>query len=401
MAPTVTAAPPTPGTAPIKRLALFTSRPTVINAAFFSAMKRGFSQLGVEVEGGPLALSDRAMLTFCREFRPDAVMELNRTRHHLPSLPREIPHIAWICDPVNHHGNRFHGSEILYGMGHHWFPDPPARYGARVVGWLPPGYCPESYFFEEREEESDFSFVGQLSPPWTEAELNRPMSPKGGKSPTFGEILNAFHSCQSELCHPDHYLDVLEVPFAQLEELLLARGLRMEDLDQSLVYDLTIRMARMHNRSRLMDQVMAHSASIRFYGSEGWARWPRYAPCHGGYLERPEQLRQVYQTTRINLHEGVFLHFRLLDCMASGGFLFYRERRWKPDPEMGPPIFQPGVHYVSFNDGNLRDKTRYYLDHPEERRRIAGEAAREVARHHTWRSRAQRILQDLDRLAAC
>ena len=54
-------------------------------------------------------------------------------------------------------------------------------------------------------------------------------------------------------------------------------------------------------------------------------------------------------------------------------------------------LFKDGVHLVTYEEGNAKDageKIRYYLEHEEERARIAAAGRAEVLAHHTGRSRA-------------
>lgn len=382
----------------MKKLALFTSHATMLNTILFFAIKRGFESLGVEVAGGPVALPDDVMAAFCREFQPDAVLEFDRTRHHLPSLPRHIPHIAWILDLVNRHGHRFYGSEILYGIGADWFHGDPVPYGAQRLGWLPPGYCPHTYYYEEPPWESDFSFVGHIPDPWSAAEKARPLCRHGGPATTFGAFVGPYLERLVETCRglPSHpYMDWPEGGTALLDAALKEMGCTKEEMGQSLYYDLSIRIVRMHNRLRFFEKAMTVSDAIRFFGTGGWSKWPQFAGHFQGYAHG-EQARRVYQTSRINLHEGTINHFRLLDCLASGGFLFYRQQ-----PFLGirnVSLLQEGVHYLAVGEGEFAEKSRYYLDHPEERRRMARLAAAEVAAHHAWHHRAAMVVQDWQRL---
>lgn len=374
------------------KLALFISRPTVIYATLYFAIKRGFEALGVVVEGGPFTLPDPVMAAFCREFQPDLVMELDRTRCHLPSLPSHIPHVAWILDLVNRHGGTYQGSDILYGADVEWFTDARAH-GAKIAGWLPPGYGPETYYYQELPWESDFSFVGHLSAPWSESELARPVGHL-----TFGQLHQRYFDrlvAKSPALPTHPYMDWPQGPFAILDEVLAESGLGRGDLDQSMFYDLTSRLMRMFNRSRFLNRAMDVSPHCRFYGSGGWLQWPRFAPLFQGYVQG-EQVRRVYQTTRINLHDGNLYHFRPLDCLAAGGFLFHRDTPFTGNRFL--TTFEKDKHYVAVNDENFDKLARHYLNNPEERRAIARQGALEVQRNHSWRKRAETILQDVERV---
>ena len=56
-------------------------------------------------------------------------------------------------------------------------------------------------------------------------------------------------------------------------------------------------------------------------------------------------------------------------------------------------IFKNEVHLVGYSDfRELREKIRYYLDHPDERRRIAAQGRKEVLNLHTFEHRVKELL---------
>lgn len=59
-------------------------------------------------------------------------------------------------------------------------------------------------------------------------------------------------------------------------------------------------------------------------------------------------------------------------------------------------LFGVGEHVVTWNHlPDLRDKIRYYLDHPVERQQITQAAQAYCLRHHTWANRFHDLLQEL------
>ena len=100
----------------------------------------------------------------------------------------------------------------------------------------------------------------------------------------------------------------------------------------------------------------------------------------------------VFANSKINLnislrsiHAGIPL--RAFDIMGCGGFMIsnFQEdflEHFEPDDEV--------VLYSSYEE--LLDKVEYYLNHDEERSRIAGNAQRKVAAEHTYLQRAQTML---------
>ena len=117
------------------------------------------------------------------------------------------------------------------------------------------------------------------------------------------------------------------------------------------VFDFTL--PRYFERAEVIDKVLSFSNSIRIFGEQTWVTWPNYKKYYNGYLYSPQELRDMYQSTKINLHHGIpFLHTRALECMAAGGFLFSIESD-DDLPSAMHHYFTPGEHYVPFNFKNL------------------------------------------------
>jgi len=54
--------------------------------------------------------------------------------------------------------------------------------------------------------------------------------------------------------------------------------------------------------------------------------------------------------------------------------------------------FRDGEHLVTYSDlDDLRQKVRYYLDHPDERQQIAAAGRQHALRHHTYEQRLDAI----------
>ncbi len=83
---------------------------------------------------------------------------------------------------------------------------------------------------------------------------------------------------------------------------------------------------------------------------------------------------------------------RVYEALACGAFLLCDDC---PD---ALTLFEEGRDLVIFRDpGELRDKARYYLSHEGERARIAEHGRRGVLARHTYRHRAERIVDTVGR----
>lgn len=362
-------------------------------------MKKAFLQLGIEVGGGSQLLEEDELLEFCRLFKPDAILEMNRSRAQIPFLPRDIVHIAYIVDLMGNQLEYFNDSEVIYWFAYIW------HYRSRssdrllneikavIIDWLPPGFDPNTYYPEpDRKKEVDFSFMGHIPLPWTTKELQRTVSKKNGNPFSFKDFIL---ECENPENH--HFL------YYKTWWFLSTLGIDTGILDESLRYDIECRTGRLYNRKRLMDAIASFSDSISIYGPENWQAWEVYKPFYKTYISDPNQMRLIIQTSRFSLHEGNGTHFRLFDCMGAGGCVFYYENPYKnlfpkTIPRGIDQLFEAGKHYVTFSQDNAEEKARYYTENTESRERIVKSAYRLVHAKHQWFHRAEKIYNDIQTL---
>jgi spore maturation protein CgeB len=89
----------------------------------------------------------------------------------------------------------------------------------------------------------------------------------------------------------------------------------------------------------------------------------------------------------VNPH-GDFVNPRTFELAACQAFQLVDYRSQLPE------LFEIGKEIVVFNDVNeLRDKARYYLDHPDERKTIAQLAQKRVLSQHTYRHRMETMMK--------
>ncbi len=154
------------------------------------------------------------------------------------------------------------------------------------------------------------------------------------------------------------------------------------------------------NRANVLRSVAHRPLAI---WGPGWRR--RELPsalqaCVRGAHTPPEEWVRIYSASQIvlALHyvdpEGRYpVHQaspRVFEAMACGAFVL-------TDRQLDVlALFRDGEHLVSFTDGyDLDRKIAYYLDHGEERRRIAAAGHDEVLRNHTYPHRVRRLLNVL------
>lgn len=123
---------------------------------------------------------------------------------------------------------------------------------------------------------------------------------------------------------------------------------------------------------------------LRIWGPD-WQRRcrnPVLRRLHRPAFSREHRLLALYRASRItvNIHDVQTFeatNFRTFEALACGTFLLCEE-----NPGL-PRLFEPGREIVTFRTPEeLAHKTRYYLAHPEEARRIAEAGRRRVDAEH-------------------
>ena len=376
----------------IRRLSIFMPRPSRFYEALLGQMRRGFAACDVETSGTTTLLDADAMRNWLEVHRPDAILEMNRPRCDLPWLPKDVRHIAWIVDWNGRLKEEFCGSDMTYLFCPSWDHEFPHSSFHR---WWGPGACPVDYPATEHICETDMAFVGHVPPPWSNAELARLVA-RDNDHYTFADLLpNLSRDIRAGRGRINSPGDALRIA---RRICTAAVGSELRD-DPVLIYDITTRVNRMLTRRALIDAALTCDKRLELYGPANWQQWPTYAPSYRGELKTPSELHALYTKAAVSLHEGVGLHFRSLDVMASGGLLFYRESAYDHVKPGGiAEVFEPGVHYVPFTLGNLRDQVNRYLADSRAAMTIRKNAAAAVANAHTWRHRARQVLTDYARM---
>ncbi len=110
-----------------------------------------------------------------------------------------------------------------------------------------------------------------------------------------------------------------------------------------------------------------------------------------GYIDYYKVLPKVFHNSKINLNITVRtiksgIPLRVFDILGSGGFLI---TNYQPDIENYFEIGEDLVCYESRED--LIEKVGYYLQHEEERKRIAKNGYQKVKQFHTYEIRLKEI----------
>jgi len=119
----------------------------------------------------------------------------------------------------------------------------------------------------------------------------------------------------------------------------------------------------------------------------------------GGERLSPEEYVKIFNASKINInlhsssyHEGVdpegdFVNPRTFELASCGAFQLVDYRS-----ELDS-LFEIGKEIICFKDlRDIREKIRYYLDHPDERQKIADRAMKRALGEHTFENRMEEML---------
>jgi hypothetical protein len=316
-------------------------------------------------------------------------LEVNHSPPNSVRWPQHITHATWICD------YRVDGRSIkdLLGLSnHYYFLIHPTAFGI-----VPPKECPWSMLLPSVspnlpdlaavEFVRDFSMAGFIPPPLSD---NSPISVMpNGRIISIAEFTSVFPIelwSQSKISLPSIH--------KAIDETCDKIGCK-RIVDESILYVLDELIPRTNDRRTILNLVKNISHSIDIFGPDTWLKWQEFAPFYKGFVSEQNQLDQIFRSTRINLHNsGLSMHFRVLDCMAAGGFILVNETPLDYLPGGILNYLQPAMHYGSYTNAGIEEVARYYLAEAGERNMIALRARDEVLRSHTHAHRAGQILAD-------
>ncbi|HLO61913.1 MAG TPA: glycosyltransferase [Azonexus sp.] len=377
-------------------------------------MMKAFARRDVECLIADEASQPEAFRRHLSENRPDAVFEINRTRHQSGDLiPGDIPHIAWLQD-MRCHGRlhcadrHFGGSEIIYTLLHpENFGLDPADHPRAKWAVLQTGVDPDLFHpVETAREERQFALCGylpQLVPAGFEDDV--PFVAAQGKTLTLGEmrscVLIENQTGIGKLNLPDVHRVILErINRTFGSELSLAQFHELFGQPDSfggwpfLLY-LDTELPRIPERTRLLDAAI-RLGSLDIYGPPTWLTWPNYQPFYRRMLPWRSQLAEVYRSTRINLHNGAFgMHSRVLECMACGGVIAVNKTDFDDKGQDIRANFTEGRHYIQYDFDNVEEVLASHAARPQHLAEMGREAARAVKAGHLWTHRIDTILNDL------
>lgn len=359
-----------------------------INMAF--ALRRAFNRQGIDCHIQPQGLTPDAERALLCTYEPDVILAINGHKTEVCAEFKDIRYIRWI------HDNQFNGADLRQAFrdepGSDIFYFVSARQaqvfqvgGDHLIGKLQFGAEPVAPDAVRAPLRSAFSLVGYI-PPATLLNTSFTLSKQQTFSGTdYFDYLNTV--LQDSVEFPLELIDQLVEHFFNLRNAS-TRGLDPRSL--TLFKEEYIRSSC---RYRLVKKVLTLGYDCRLFGPAEWETWTELAHCYCGEAPTVQQTRAIYQSSALNLHNGgIINHPRVFDCMAAHGGPIVANRCSVVDEDNE---FEPGVHYIEADLGELGEVLPRYLNDSAALARISNEAYRLISARHTWDHRVTEILEDL------
>jgi len=382
-------------------------RVLVVNPDYFliPEVSRAFQQLGHEVQ---VILFDKRkdqgeevlqrIFTRVADFSPDLVFTINHLGFDREGLLMQVldrlrlPSVSWYVDSpaiiLNLYGGPKSDLSYIFVWDPTYVPEVKAL-GFTKVFTLPLATDPDAFAPRPAAElgrwRRQVAFVGNSMIASVAKKLERlPSSPEF--LALFQRLLDAFQA------QPYRRLDLL------LEEEGLAEHPLIRQMNLTARTDLEagiIWAGTRDYRLRCVRRLAAFSPTI--YGDPGWQELvgPRFRlhPEVNYYQDLPA----IYGASTINfnatsLQMKAAVNQRVFDVPAAGGFLLTDFK------EQLAEVLEPGKESVCYYaPEEIPDLVRFYLGHPDARRRIIERARARVLQEHTYRHRIQEMLAVLRR----
>ncbi|MCP4707459.1 MAG: glycosyltransferase family 1 protein, partial [Planctomycetes bacterium] len=148
-------------------------------------------------------------------------------------------------------------------------------------------------------------------------------------------------------------------------------------------------------RYHFLEKLDEAGTRLALYGNN-WDQHARLKHLGRGPVEHGPDLNQVYNFNKISLsiNHFVTMNQRISECALAGGFAMVASHPTDKDGIDARNYLRENEDVVFFDSAaDLIDKSRYYLDHHEERKRIAENARSRAQAGLTVDATARQMLQ--------
>lgn len=348
----------------------------------YPQIKKGFEQAGCIVEGGCGYLDGDDLLRKIDSFRPDFVFEMNRSRSEIKGFPKGLRHVCWLVDYWGRRFETLDDADFLYLFSRTWLKLH-QEFRGNHLDVLHPGTDPDLYYPVSRAAvDPSVIFLGHMTKPWLEPELDRSIPTLTGGTIKFKEMVPRIHAYISNPPKLANHTSLWDYFNINLDEIN----------DSKLYYDLTTRLFREGRRLSTINKALFSKLEINFYGNQDWEYREPFKDRYKGMLLTPQDMNRAFNQHSAVLHDGNTPHFRVFDGIAAGLLVF------KPDTqndEWDGLNFEEGIDVISYrlDSPGLGEKKQLQTLFQKDLQQVRRE---KILTSHTWAHRACKIMQDLN-----
>lgn len=368
-----------------KKILLYLASDSIFYTNLFCSIKAGFVEAGCIVIGGPNLLDCDALIRLIDRENPDFVFEMNRDKSEIPNFPIDVIHLCWVVDFWGRDFKDFSGSDIVYAWSESWI-DSFKNNGIDSVKYLPSATNSNIYKPLGIQKKYDFAYLGHIPKPWTDFDLNREVGLQKNEKAYFKDLIPHIEKMYlSNNCF-GFFLDNLKT-----------LGFELSSLDDSLMYDITDRIARQIQRVHNINLFLDITNNIAIYGPENWAMYDKYKNNYKGFLEKPEYMNKAIQESNVLLHFTFVPHFRVFDAMACGIVSTATPTPKAYTNEFEILGFKNNEDYVELNveSGKINQEI---FNNKQLLADISHSARKKTLENHLWVHRAEQVLKDVERI---
>jgi hypothetical protein len=190
-----------------------------------------------------------------------------------------------------------------------------------------------------------------------------------------------------------------EVAGAVFEKRLkkLSQNISIPIFSENFISYFSFSYPRFVERKFLAEKCIGAGFKTDLYGV-GWDLYPEFSPKWRGVLSTPEDLGKVYRSAKVNLHSnpnGFGVHSRVLEAMASGGFIMTHSSINEGVKGTITSEFKQNVHFKLYSEKTFIDDVKNAIYDEKMRLQCIKNAYELVSEKHTWKERARQVLIDL------
>ncbi len=148
-------------------------------------------------------------------------------------------------------------------------------------------------------------------------------------------------------------------------------------------------------KSKPILHLVANGIQVSVWGNN-WDSMPEFDGAAQGIAKNGVMINTIQNESKICLNNspGFSFHMRALEILASGNFMLSLKNKNDFSPITDYLI--EGEEVILFDDEqDLLKKVEYYLNHEDERERIAQKAMKKTIANYTYYNTAGRLVQDI------